>query len=344
MYRERLHKQSKLEVTRFREHPLTAEIHMNVTNEALTMMWPQLEAAEKAICTETRLPECTNAFTRQWGLPCRHRLYGCLVSQSPLGYEHFSRHWWLWEPKKSELSHEEQETRLILDPLVVPKTRHAQAAQEAQGPASRWPRPTDVGQKRKRDDSGHDNSTRRDPSHWESGRRQKRPAAKKKAPKPTIRELAERLDAIQASQNSQTASQVSSQGNPMTPIPMPMAPMATIPTPIMPTSFMPPTVPMSMPAAPTTVLMPTAPMPMLTASMPMSAALMRIPTAPIPMRPPVSQTFAPSAVSCISPPSAQVKAYEPFTQTVTAPSAPLIPTQNQAPQGQWDSTQQSHKT
>ena len=67
MYRERLHKQSKFEVTRFREHTLTAEIHINVTNKALTMMWPQLEAAEKAIYTVNRLPECTKCLHEAMG-------------------------------------------------------------------------------------------------------------------------------------------------------------------------------------------------------------------------------------------------------------------------------------
>ena len=350
-YRERLHKQSKFEVARFREHPLTAKIHMNVTNEALTMLWPQLEAAEEAIRAGTYLPKCVNAFTKQWGLPCRHRLYDCLVSQRPLGYEHFSRHWWLWDPEESELSREEQETRLILDPFVVPKTRYAQAAQEAQEPASQWPRPGDAGQKRKRD-SGHDNSTRRDPSHWESGRRQKKPAVKKKAPRPTIRGLTERLDAIQAFQQSQAASQVSStptlqENLTMQAVATPGA-VFTASQPMLPPvshSMVPPASQPMPPPASQPMLPPALQLMPPPASQPMLPPALQLmpPPASQPMLPSASQIFAPRIDSCMPPPSAQAQAYGSSSQRRVTSFATLMSIQNQVSQVPWDGTQRNHE-
>ena len=101
-YREKLHKEATYENTRFREHPLTEAIHMNVTRKAMEMTWDQLVAAEKAYKDgQTELPGCTGAFQRQWGLPCRHIIFTRFLTMKSLGYSDFSRHWWLWEPEKS---------------------------------------------------------------------------------------------------------------------------------------------------------------------------------------------------------------------------------------------------
>ena len=212
IYHEKLHKESKYGVTRYREHPLVAGIHMHMARKALETLWPQLQSAEQALREGTHLPACSKAFREQWGLPCRHVLYEMLRAQQPLGFGDFSRHWWLWEPEKSLLSREEVENRLTLDPLVIQRTKAAREEQERHGPPSQWPILSDKRRKRQNSDGGHDNSTRRDPSRWEGGHRQKKSKTPAKASikrKPTTKELLERMEEmhgeLQALRQSQEA-------------------------------------------------------------------------------------------------------------------------------------------
>ena len=87
------------------------------------------------------LPNLPNVDTR-------HLICEMLALQILLGYEDFSRHWRLWPPEKPLMSDKEAKNRLILEPLVVPKSKSAREAQQA-GPTSRWPVP------------GNENTTRK---------------------------------------------------------------------------------------------------------------------------------------------------------------------------------------
>ena len=117
-----------------------------------------------------------------------------LSLKTPLGYGDFSRHWWLWPPERRLISGREAKNRLILDPLVVPRSKSAREAQQAR-PSSRWPVPGNGNTTRKRRNS--DNTKRRDPSHWEGGRRQKKPKGTTEN-KPTMRGTMEMVDKMQS--------------------------------------------------------------------------------------------------------------------------------------------------
>jgi len=72
------------------------EIVPEVTNKAQHMVYEQWQDVERFLATSRKGPYvCTESFTMQWGLPCRHKLLLLYDAVKPLSRTDFSRHWWL---------------------------------------------------------------------------------------------------------------------------------------------------------------------------------------------------------------------------------------------------------
>ena len=196
-YSTSLAKQDTKFCPKHRNTPVMRLVLFEIGWKAKEMVWQQYVAArdhyEQGECLPTT---CSGRFWKQWGLPCRHTIYdrlekaeecenGIEMIEFALKKEDFDTHWYL--RREVPLSSEETALREENDPLVVPRRKPGATMVPKPPNEDLWPK---FGSKRENGLEGNwnagmqqprqpqpwqDNSTRRDPSAWEEGRRRKKP-------------------------------------------------------------------------------------------------------------------------------------------------------------------------
>ena len=110
-------------VREYQKEVWPGDIRSKLTRKAVKMVVKQRELLLKAHrhnpSIADPLPACTNSFTKQFGLPCAHRIKDVLFRNEPLDYMMAHKHWHLGHNRAVENPY-----LRILDPLIsIPRGR-----------------------------------------------------------------------------------------------------------------------------------------------------------------------------------------------------------------------------
>lgn len=140
-----------------RDNFLYRNVQLRVTHEALRRAMDQEKQALDILRDNTGFrPNCTGLFSKQHGIPCKHKLVRNLEAEQPLNIRDFHQY---WHHRQLPLPEDELSLRLVQDPAIQPTRRRV-------GPTR------------------HDVSTRRDFSHDELRRDNRRQATANTAAAP----------------------------------------------------------------------------------------------------------------------------------------------------------------
>lgn len=91
MYDTQFDKEMTKYLGRMARDPLLEGIQRKIGSLPLTKLFEQLELVRE----EEDLGICSQTFSAQWGLPCRHRLDELVDDETPLALSDIDSHWWL---------------------------------------------------------------------------------------------------------------------------------------------------------------------------------------------------------------------------------------------------------
>lgn len=75
--------------------PILQPLIFKVGWVALAKIAQQARYANDEFAGKIQPSQCSQAFTQQWGLPCRHQISHMMTVQGPLGLNDLDPHWWL---------------------------------------------------------------------------------------------------------------------------------------------------------------------------------------------------------------------------------------------------------
>mgnify|MGYP003622928318 CR=1 FL=1 len=176
-YLKKLEQQGQKTKSIYKVTEILSLVVLDISWKALDEIWHQYTPVLDVFEEGSDLPSiCTGDYRRQWGLPCRHELWRRLESRQRLVLDDISPHWHL--RREIPLTEEERKAQTVLDPVVVQRTKQQREEQHQRllrhGNWPIWGSKRDLKAQGSEARQRQDNSTRREPCHWEDGRRQKR--------------------------------------------------------------------------------------------------------------------------------------------------------------------------
>ena len=106
-YREEAARQIQRQRDQYLKQAWLGKLNLQITYQAIDLIAKQYRFALAALPDQREpksLRPCTGNFERQYGLPCSHRIFDCLLNGTPLRRSQIAMRWWLEKPLVRQLA------------------------------------------------------------------------------------------------------------------------------------------------------------------------------------------------------------------------------------------------
>jgi hypothetical protein len=100
-YRQEAARQIQRQRDQYLKQAWLGKLNLQITYPAIDLIAKQYRFALAALpdqCDPKPLRPCTGIFEHQYGLPCSHRIFDCLMNGTPLRRSQIAMRWWLEKP------------------------------------------------------------------------------------------------------------------------------------------------------------------------------------------------------------------------------------------------------